>query len=335
MNKKILLTAFIALILLLSSCGNNYSSSLNIKLDLDNRGNTFENLYNFGMIANDENIYFASIFEGLYKFNIDSNETTELLDVRAKSLNVLNGWIYYVKTDDNGIYKVDSNGNDNQKISEIKATSIYVQNDIIYVHGIFQGFNNNIYVMDINGNAERPLIDARVHQFYVYDDFVYYIESAPTERHQRIGRMRLDGSEQEIIVERFASIDLVTINSDNLFYIAAGDLYEVDLIDFSEQKILEMGHHMSSTRNIYQNKFYYTTSEISFFNIRLRLRSFDLITHETKRTTIPRLNKQGNIMDIVDYIIGDKIFRNENNKFYIMNLDGSGIQPFPDYSRTK
>jgi len=327
MKKKILLVVFMSLILLISSCGNSSLKNIDIKLDADNRGNTFENLHNFGWVANDdENIYY-SILNRLYKFNIESNETTELINgVFAQSLNVLDGWVYYLNFIDSGIYKISVNGTDNQKINEVKATRLYVQDDVLYAKGVFEQFNNNLYIMDIDGDNVRLLSDMPMTFFYVHDEFIYYQEFAPHDRNQRIGRMRLDGSEQEVIVETFGSPNWFAIHDDNLLYVIAGNLYEVNLTDRSEQKILEMGYHLEYTRNIHQNKLFYTTFELRLFGLdfRLRLHSFDLITHETARTTIPR-NRQSQ-PPFSDFIIGDKIFRTHDNGFLMMNLDGSDIR---------
>jgi hypothetical protein len=331
MKKKIFLTILMALIILISSCGNGSLKSISIEIEGSNQGNTFENLYNFGMIANDdENIYYASLFGGLYKFNLDSNETTELINnVFAQSLNVLDGWIYYTTLFDGSIYKISVNGTDNQKISEVKASLLYVLDNTLYAHGNSKEFNSNIYVIDIKGNGERVLFDTPVSFFYVHDDFIYYRERTPTDRYRRIVRMRLDGSEQSVIFEHFGLSDWFIIHNNSLLYSIMGNLYEMNLADNSERKILEMGEHLQHTRNIHQNKFYYTTHDDSFFGSRLTLHSFDLITHEKTRTTIPR-NRQSPHPLFFDYIIGDKIFRTHGTGFLMMDLDGSNIQSFPN-----
>ena len=233
---------------------------------------------------------------------------------------------------DSGIYKISVNGTESQKISEMNASFLYVQDDALYVHGSAKEFNSKIYTMDINGNNERVLFDTPVSSFYVHDGFIYYEERErmSTDRYyKRIGRVRLDGSEQSIILESVGSSFWFTSNDSNLLYVTGGNLYEIDLKDNSERKVLELGKHMQYTRNIYQNKFYYTTLDDSFFDSRLTLHSFDMKTHETTKITMPRNWQRQSLPQFSDYIIGDKIFRTYSKIFMMMDLDGKNIQRFP------
>ena len=55
---------------------------------------------------------------------------------------------------------------------------------------------------------------------------------------------------------------------------------------------------------------------------------FDLDTGGTKEKNIPFLNKSGTALNDFDYIIGNKIFRNENGRFFMMNLNGENAKKF-------
>ena len=195
MKSRILSLVLLAALLLISSCGSRSleKSLAGINLERDsNAGNTFENLKNFGLAAHDnENLYFAFWDSNLCKYDIAQNTMTELLVVNAHSLNVLDGWVYYLNWEDRGIYKITVNGTDNQRLSNIEAGFLYVQDDTIYAQGVFKQFNCNIYTMNLDGGDVKVICDKKVGDFYLHDGYTYYTESIPYDEPGPIVDFRL------------------------------------------------------------------------------------------------------------------------------------------------
>ena len=343
----------IIFLLLLNACEyNNPAGSLETNLEnslegLDirlncNAGNTFENLNNFGLVAHDnENLYIAFLDKGLYKYNLVQHTMSKLLDEKVCSLNVLDGWIYYLKllkTD--GIYKVRTDGTDYQKISDIEASFLYIQGDTIYAQGVFEKFNCNIFTMNLEGNDVEILCDKKVDLFYLYDGYIFYTESIPWDGTDpivdfRLNRMRLDGSEKRVIIEGCGGIEWFTIYDDNIFLVYLGNLYKMGFseqelkmghLGQTKQKVIDMGNvFRPTTYNVYKNKILYSTLD----SLKLMLHNFDMETEEMSEEYVPFQNKQGTIISICDYVIGNKIFRIDCGKFFVMELDGSNVRAFP------
>ena len=359
MKHKSLILITIFLLSFLSACGNagfagsleNSLKGINIQPD-SNAGNTFENLNNFGYAAHDgENLYFAFINKRLCKYSLVDHTMTELLAINAQSLNVLDGWIYYLNVgdlfNDNGdsfsIYKVDVNGNGNQKISDIRATFLYVQDDIIYAKGIYEEFNCNIYTMNLDGSNAEVLCNQEVESFYLHDGHIYFTESLPWDGtepivNSRLSKMSLDSGEQSVLVEGFCRIEWFTIHEDNIFFVAAGNLYKMGLSE-QELKMGRLGQTLQSVAefgcvfsswvfNVHGEAIYYTTSDLSESNYKLKLHTFDMVTEKAEEIIVRNFGKQNLTLYIHKYVIGDKIIWNENDEYFVMDLDGSNIQPF-------
>ena len=313
--------SLIVSLLFLCSCAK---SSININIsneDTVKRGNSFGNLMNFGMMANDNEHVYLDFGNGLYRFDLSGSNVTELLpDVDADSLNVLDGWIYYINLDDcNYIYKVDTEGNNNQRISEIQTAFLYVQDDTIYANSVFAEFNSNVYVMDLDGDNTRLLVDQRVHRFYVHGEYIYYTYQVPEDQNEHIGRMRLDGSEQSEIANFWGQVDWIAVYNEHVYYISSiNDLYKMGLSGQDRKKVTDLASYDGSDYNIYKNEIIYNTFGMNSTT----LHHFDMITETAKSTKVPFMNRKGSMIDIIDYIIGDKIFRIETGKMFVMDLDG-------------
>lgn len=132
-----------------------------------------------------------SAIEEMKRYGISKCIDTEVLsegmlvseDQDCFSINIVNEWIYYLKTEealrsyDNPrdikchIYKSNIEGGKSTKLSNEYVRQINVSGHWIYY---INYYNGNLYRMDINGECKMKLSNDWVTNVYLIDNWVYY-----------------------------------------------------------------------------------------------------------------------------------------------------------------
>lgn len=290
----------LVVICLLTYCGSDKSRSEQPVI-----GNTMPNILNQGFLAKDD--------EWFYQFDFDDlslkrwrdgrrKETILKLNNRVESININNGWIYYLQE---GINKVRVNGQDKTKLSSDPVRYMAVCGDWLYYSVLDYNLDSNDYC-----------------QFYY------------------INRMKTDGTQKETIVSQ--RIDLKKVHDLNgsfyfynnkIYYMNSSDkfrLHEINLDGSSERRVLNntmIDDSGEALFNIVDGWIYFTT-ERGFKN-----------NHLYGRQLVKTRLDGGSVIQLTDYAIWTLNVTNKNiyvvnendDKVYKMDLDGSDSQQIGDF----
>jgi len=346
----------IALILLVSfflaSCGGagiSNSADTRISLDVDSAkpaymGNTIENLNHYGLITYDgNNIYTGGYSYGatpaILKFDLAGGNETVLSGDYAVNLNVIGEWLYYENYSDTHIYRINVNGGIPQKISDKEAGFLLAYKDKLYVIENRSYGDQHLYAMNLDGTDEKCISDDLVEQIYIYSDCIYtagFPGTNPIETGS-IYKMGLDGSGKEKIFDYGLWIDWFFVYNDSIFFsqitTQGYGLFKVGVDGNNPGEIAIMKKLIGGTSNFDKGIFYYSSVSglLPIFQ-KTEMHQMNLDTGATQSKTVPFFNRVGTDARATDYIVCDKIFRNENGKYFIMDLDGSNIIAWDDYN---
>ncbi len=209
--KRKYLAILLIILITLSGCGNISSLSTTTATiattteaspGLGERGNTLGNLTNGGryVLAEDGHVYSILkdndrlYYHAIYKSNQDGTNEVKIFSGgidRLGSLNVLNGYVYFVDRNDNrSLYKMDTKGNNLQKVCEdTDIQQVIVVDDWIY-YSLY--FLPGIFKMKIDGSEKTELSHEAAMDLFYYDDWLYYTDYET----YKLFKMRLDGSDQ-------------------------------------------------------------------------------------------------------------------------------------------
>jgi len=194
----------------------------------EQRGNTVGNIVNMGLAAKEGDwIYYPSNDGGrIYKIRTDGSERTRLSDDWSRSINVVDGWIYYYGAGDNGygIYKMRTDGSERTRLSDNQTLWITVVDGWIY----YNNWNDDskIYKMRTDGSERTKLNNERSYDINVVDGWIYYTVHHITHDldNNSIYKMRTDGSER---TKLFSWPSLAQIN------VVDGWIYYVDVDSYT------------------------------------------------------------------------------------------------------
>lgn len=199
-------------------------------------GNTIGNIRNYGYATiNGNYIYYLapnddSTAVGIFKIKKDgSGEPKQLYmeDMDVVSINVYNGYIYFIGDNpnesteedkiDNKIYRMTTNGDNLTVINDNEFNNdcyeIYVVNGSIY----YIGTDNNIYKMNLKGGNRTLVSDNQTGYLGVTDKYIIYNVEVGDAADYTTCIMNLDGSNQRPIIdgERLYSVN---ISGDYVYY---------------------------------------------------------------------------------------------------------------------
>lgn len=263
-------------------------------------GNIQGNIQNGGYMTADESGYFYTSNDGekLYHMDGDGKNVKKLADVPAKFINVYDGYVYFVSSED-GTYRMKTDGSGKKIISEELMWGLRIVNDRLY-------FGDNIlYSTDLEGG------DKRVEWEYLENEWCmdyYYLYYADPDRGGHLYRVDLRNKEEVCILD------------DDVFQlrIAGRYLYFCD-----------------DTKGLVQCRYDLTTGEVTKAFDGL-LNSFTVTAdgfygYESENNRVAFVPFSGSMKILSDEageyvnVIADKLFyqSTDSGKFYIMDIDGS------------
>jgi len=333
-NGRVKIFLIILIAILLAACSNGGAGSpINMENSKpDNMGNTVENLNNSGEITYDSsNIYYLASDENnmpvVYKSDVAGTNRTILLQEYASCLNAIDGWVYYRDFSRNNIYKISADGGKSQKLADIAAYFMLAYKDRLYIIADYTGGGNHLYSMNLDGTDLRCLSNDKVSCIYIYKDGIYLSSSPGIDEKGYFSKMGLDGSNMERIFDNGYAVLWFCVYNDYIYYVGGHTLYRADIHGNNQSKIADLGEIIPATYNFDNGTFYYSTFDLNgIFAPKPVMHQLDVDTGAAHSKKITFLNKPGINYEVSDYIVGDKIFRNENGEFFVMNLDGSNIR---------
>jgi len=321
------LVAVITAAAVLASACSNAGGVVLAGSKLPDMGNTPGNLYSIGAIAYDDESVYYSTSKGteviLNKRNVNTGEQQELSysDEMCFCLNVTADFIFYVGSSSSAIHRMDKSGARDIVLGDIKARSLFVYGDAIYfIGGESNAYDGNLYSMGIDGSGLGLLTDDNVREMYFYDGRFYYL--AHNDGEYLLYRIDMDGSNKELIVKDTGLWGWFCVYGGDVYYrVSEGAMEMIRKID-ADTKVDSLVYE---TEKMMPNSRINTAGNILYFvsTSPMTYTCLDMDTGEEKTTSNSRLN---NIIGM--YTVGNKVFYYQNEKIYMMNIDGSGRKRF-------
>ena len=256
-NKKIIILlsviiVFIAIVVAILMLNNKNSKV----------GNSPSNIANMGFAVEAEGYTFYNKYEnGIYKTKGDSQEEVRIGDDNiGYSLNVSNGYLYYLalNTDDNykvNIVKIKTDGSEKEILKTIvtSSTKMYLIDDNIYYRNDENG-ENKVYKIDINGKNEAVVVNKYVSNFQVDDENIYY-----SDNDLKLYKMNLKNSEEKEVSDKITTRYFQVI--DKWIYFIDDSQNRLSKIKIDGKEILVISDKINSEIfSIKDDKIYYLDS---------------------------------------------------------------------------
>ncbi|WP_432664426.1 DUF5050 domain-containing protein [Wukongibacter baidiensis] len=168
----------------------------------------------------DNQIYYRSMEDesSLYRFNINTEENTKIVDEGVNGYYISEGYIYYMNSSDEKIYRVNLDGRNKEKITDQKLYSFIVKDDWIY--GVDLDFNkgSKLYRVKTNGTELRKIADnanLSISNIFAYEDWIFYINS---KDNRTLYKVKMDGSEN-VRVTNSINIKTFRYSNDSVYFI--------------------------------------------------------------------------------------------------------------------
>jgi Tol biopolymer transport system component len=138
----------------------------------------------------------------LTKTNVEDSVKTVLFSVgKPHCLNIVGGWIYYSKNEDDTwkTYRIRTDGTENTKMADFQISSTSIVNDKIYYICGDEILGSQIYSMDLDGtNNERIADGITAVRINVVGDWIYFTNTSA------IYKIKTGGTEGKDRRERIA-----------------------------------------------------------------------------------------------------------------------------------
>lgn len=140
--------------------------------------------------------------DGIYKFDLDGENITKLMDCRTDYMIVDGDWVYFEKYKESGaFYRMKVDGSEVQPMIGEQVGHINSFEDWIFCDVEIDGVGG-IYRMKKDGSEYKLLTDdkgTRTDGIYIVNEWLYY--SFIADHSKRLYRMKLDGTENQLFLE--------------------------------------------------------------------------------------------------------------------------------------
>lgn len=223
-----------------------------------------EDLWQGGMLTfQGDWIYFSQLNEGyaIYKMRMDGSDLQRVGNVCGGDLNVIGDWLYFGNIDDNGRpYRIRTDGSllsgplgDECGLFSVAGEWIYygnyTQNGVLYksktdgsetvplidgtgeIASVYDGWvyycgENGFSRVSVDGGEAKVLAGEWKADYCITDEWIYYIENTNLKA---VLRMRLDGSDQSVVVRSEEEFQALNIASGKLIVSVGSDRDESGL----------------------------------------------------------------------------------------------------------
>jgi len=200
-------------------------------------GNTSANIYQGGLIATDkENIYYIDEAYKIYKESKATGEKSRLGNAMGYSLNVMDGWVYFLDYTQQRISRIKTDATEMQHVYEsidqqldyltVVGNKLYfiatgmredltpeMQMEIAMGGSTANAYYRRLYSMEIGQTEANAVADTYMIQFQIYKGRVYYLDRDETA----VYSMKIDGSDVKKLVS--GPIYNFTVSDDIIYYL--------------------------------------------------------------------------------------------------------------------
>jgi hypothetical protein len=162
-------------------------------------------------------IYFSSSdrFQKLLKQNLKTGEKFSIYNGVAGSINIVDGWIYFVNYSEKGyLYKVRTNGKEAENLVSEPVNSVIVNGDWIY----YLNEKDEICRIKTDGTGQMLIGKNKIYSYNLTQKWIYFSND---DDRRYLYRMELDGSKPAKVNAR--STDYICVFGEQVFYIGFGE----------------------------------------------------------------------------------------------------------------
>lgn len=239
----------------------NETSQADVDVSLDKTddvrmGSTNGNILNEGYYAETDNLVYAGLSDGLYKYRNDGSGYSKICDDKVKYINVSGDWVYYVNITDRSLYKIKSDGTGRVKLEDDMVSAVVIYGDRIYYARSSTGMGYQLYSMKTDSSDKHKLSedivgDADEAYINIYDGWIYYWSGSNSD----FCSMTTDGISGSKVSYTYANVDI----EDGWIYYANGaagrQLYKTNLKNSESVKISD--DEVCLPVNVYAGWIYY------------------------------------------------------------------------------
>lgn len=135
---------------------------------------TEERIKGESLSCDGKNIYYLTITNDLFCYNISTQTTVKFLNDKISEFYIFDNCLYYENISDNGyLYRLNISTLQREKISEKNYDSWQVDNGYIYY---IEPESNFLYRLSLNNNHSAPIIEQQINEYIVSSqcDKIFY-----------------------------------------------------------------------------------------------------------------------------------------------------------------
>ena len=278
------------------------------------------NITNFGFVTSDGTyIYYSNPVNGggLYKANVDGSNAKKINDDFALSINVHNGWLYYVNMNDKYIYKVKTDGSSRTLLSTGYYELLRIYKGKLYCTDLNEA---KLYSMNLDGTDKRKLIEGGSITAVNFEGDYIYCNIFYGGRIDEVIRCNLDGTEQEMM--NIHHLWFINVSGDYIYYCnaifdSASLFYRSIRANLDGTNIEVLNNDFSYWLILMGDWVYYLKPDASFelFTIR-RVKIDGSVDEELINSEVSYMNIRA----------GRIYFSDEDGNLYCAKMDGTDIQ---------
>jgi len=242
-----------------------------VTLNDDNvAGNTPGNLFNGGMLSEDEGmVYFSNPYDNNTLYSMDSGEGNiqKLSNSQASSINVAGKYIYYYQADSsgttgygtmfriNGLYRMEKNGKNTTCLKRCFVPALSLYGNTIFYQLYDTKLGTNLYRIDINKKNDQQIGKGRIDPCGLVDGQIYY--GGFEKEHNLHAIDTTSNSDSTLIHGEFYMPQIV---DGYVYYMDIHRDYHLMKMDLYSATATEIVSDRIDSFNVYENVIYYTKS---------------------------------------------------------------------------
>lgn len=220
----------------------------------------------------DNVLYFINDQHKVQSYDMKMKKLTDL-SISAKSLFVVGDYLFYIKNNDfSYLVQLNLKTRDYRSVSKSGCRYFYIQNDWIYY-----ACQDGLYKVPLMTGETTQISKTTMKKMCIYQNIIYFLND-----HGQIGRMKLDGSDEKILVKEETS-DLF-VREGYLYYTTSQGILRMNL---ENGDIKQLSTSKAQNIQIAGSWIYYTTkdSDDGFFT--------SLDENETRQWMVSAMTNKG------------------------------------------